>query len=69
MTDTDTRRATARRNTVQKHRRGLRRIDYFPGAEAARAIDNWLRCHPADTYSGALDKLILAGAASFRKLP
>jgi hypothetical protein len=69
MTDTDTRRATARRNTMQKHRLGLRRIDYFPCTDAARAIDDWLRCHPTDTYSGALDKLILAGVASFRKLP
>jgi hypothetical protein len=69
MTATDTRRATARRNTMQKHRHGLRRIDYFPGAEAARAIDDWLRRHPADTYGSALDVLILAGAASFRKLP
>lgn len=69
MATLDARVAATRRNTMQKHRRGLRRIDYYPGAEAARVIDAWQKSHPTETYSSALDALILAGAASFRKLP
>lgn len=52
---------------AQRHRRAhLRRIDYYPGREAAKVIDGLKRRQAGYDYSSVIDRLVLEAG---RKLP
>jgi hypothetical protein len=58
----------ARKRDAQRHRRATcRRIDYYPGPDAAVVIDERTHRFAGSDYSTVIDALVIAGAESFQK--